>query len=290
MHPIVTKIRQQNPSVINIEFFSDGPSSQYRQKGNFYLLTTEAFKYRFETAKWTFFESNHGKGVPDAIGGSVKGTADSKVLYGEDIVCASDFIKQFQDSKTKVCLVTEKEIQAQQEQLANKELKAVNGTLKIHQLIAQSTPGKILFRKFSCICSSLISSNECACLVPLEEHDLLNGKYKKKRKLPCENVQRKSKKIKVKKTEVKSNNTTSFKAKEQASSVIKPEKQKEFQESIETNNTDMKREGEQKLLSDRDIEQELISKNVRKSYFNDILSSLRKCKTFTALKKEMQGN
>ncbi len=61
-------------------FFSDGPSTQYRQKGNFYLFCTKLQQYEFQTGTWNFLEASHGKGAPDG-----KRTADRLVSHGKDI-------------------------------------------------------------------------------------------------------------------------------------------------------------------------------------------------------------
>ena len=57
--------------------FSDGPTSQYKQKGNFLYLSSEPFKFGFETISWHFFEASHGNGAPR--------TADRPVRLGRDI-------------------------------------------------------------------------------------------------------------------------------------------------------------------------------------------------------------
>ncbi|XDV36664.1 hypothetical protein PO909_006404 [Leuciscus waleckii] len=64
---------------------SDGPANQYRQKGNFYLLSTEPYKLGFENINWNYFEAEHGKGAPDGVGGALKRSADRAIKHGEDI-------------------------------------------------------------------------------------------------------------------------------------------------------------------------------------------------------------
>ena len=43
-----------------------------RNKLNFDLLITELYKLAFKKGIWNFFESGHGKGVPDGVGGALK--------------------------------------------------------------------------------------------------------------------------------------------------------------------------------------------------------------------------
>lgn len=82
LHPVLTEIKTEHPSIQRIHFFSDGPTSQYKQKQNFYLFATELHRKGFEFGTWNFFAASHGKGVPDSVGGIVKRTADRGVLQG----------------------------------------------------------------------------------------------------------------------------------------------------------------------------------------------------------------
>jgi hypothetical protein len=52
MKKLLIDMRDENPQVNSIEFFSDGPSTQYKQKCNFFMLATEPRKMGFETVKW----------------------------------------------------------------------------------------------------------------------------------------------------------------------------------------------------------------------------------------------
>lgn len=91
LRPILLNIRQSS-DVEKIYIFSDGPTTQYRQKCNFFMFSTELHKLGFSYAEWNFFESGHGKGIPDAVGGSLKRKADSKVKFGCDITSAKTFV------------------------------------------------------------------------------------------------------------------------------------------------------------------------------------------------------
>jgi len=67
LRPVLQKIREQHPEVETLFFFSDGPTTQYRQKLNFYLFSTEIFELGFLKAYWNFHAAGHGKGIPDGI-------------------------------------------------------------------------------------------------------------------------------------------------------------------------------------------------------------------------------
>ena len=47
LSPILLEIQEQYPNIDTVYFFSDGPTTQYRQKGNFYLFSTLVFDYGF---------------------------------------------------------------------------------------------------------------------------------------------------------------------------------------------------------------------------------------------------
>ena len=70
--PVLDEIKGTHPEVEKIYFFSDGPTTKYRLKVNFYLLSTEIFKLGFSGATWNIFAAGHGKGTPDSVGGFLK--------------------------------------------------------------------------------------------------------------------------------------------------------------------------------------------------------------------------
>ena len=51
LQPILTQIREVHPAVTTIHFFSDGPTSQYKQKGNFLLFSKIPLKVGFTRGK-----------------------------------------------------------------------------------------------------------------------------------------------------------------------------------------------------------------------------------------------
>ena len=72
-------------------FFSDSPSSQYRNKTIFKLISHHKEYFGLE-ATWSYFEVRHGKGPCDSIGGTAKRQADMAVRHGKVIIQeAADF-------------------------------------------------------------------------------------------------------------------------------------------------------------------------------------------------------
>lgn len=132
MRPILQEIRKEYPFVDTIEFFSDGPTSQYRQKGNFHLLILKAPEFGFKSAVWNFFEAGHDKGIPDAVGGAIKRNADRFVKFGGDITTSEQFVKAMNGSDIHTILVPSQDIVTEIYDITTTALMLVKGTLKLH--------------------------------------------------------------------------------------------------------------------------------------------------------------
>lgn len=90
--PVLQHVKNEHPQVRSLDVWSDGPTTQYRNKQNLWLLMHIAPQY-FSDVTWNMFEAGHGKGPADAVGGVVKRFADSKVLGGTDIPSAMVFFE-----------------------------------------------------------------------------------------------------------------------------------------------------------------------------------------------------
>lgn len=102
---VLDMVQSKFPQVTRLHFFSDGPATQYRQKGNFLLLSTEPFKRGFE--------ANHSKGAPDGVGGTLKRSADRLVCLGEDIPDAEALFNKLklQESVVELFFVSENSVE-----------------------------------------------------------------------------------------------------------------------------------------------------------------------------------
>ncbi|KAL2092912.1 hypothetical protein ACEWY4_012710 [Coilia grayii] len=157
LDPVLKYIRQKYPEASNLHFISDGPTSQYRNRSCFYLASTVPFMHGFKWVTWNYTEASHGKGAPDGVGGALKNLADRIVSYGTSIPNAESLYDQLKaNSSVTLFKVSEEKIKASSE-LTPPNLKAVPGTLKIHQLTS-TTPGVIHTREVSCFCGQ-----HCTC-------------------------------------------------------------------------------------------------------------------------------
>lgn len=85
LKPILAHVKDVHSTIDTVYFVSDGPTTQYRCKANFYLLSSYFFYLGFKIGNWTFLEAGHGKGPADGIAGAVKRSADAVVAHGGSI-------------------------------------------------------------------------------------------------------------------------------------------------------------------------------------------------------------
>lgn len=169
LSPVLQLIRREFNNVHGIHFFSDGPTVQYRQKKNFYLFCKFTKELGFPFSTWNFFESAHGKGAADGIGGAVKRKLDSFVSYGSDITDAESAYRLLKETETKIRLFYVPEIHEN----VNTQLCPVPGTMGIHQLRNSDSENNIYYRTLSCFCDKASIPGYCQCF-DIKEHNLKN--------------------------------------------------------------------------------------------------------------------
>lgn len=162
MEPILKLIRQQYPAVQTLHFYSDGPCTQYREKGNFFLFCTKLFDLGFQTGSWNFSEAGHGKDPADGVGGAIKRCADRLVSLNCNITSAEILYNKISQSQTHIKLfyVDASTVAKACAELAEKSVNSVPGTMRIHQILTTER-GKIKFRDVSCFCSDEKLSCDC---------------------------------------------------------------------------------------------------------------------------------
>lgn len=78
---LVYGIKNVAPDVKKIVYFSDGASSQYKNKKNFVNVCHHLSDFCVEP-EWNFFASCHGKNACDGIGGTTKRAVTKASLKG----------------------------------------------------------------------------------------------------------------------------------------------------------------------------------------------------------------
>uniref|UniRef100_A0A1B6J1Y9 Uncharacterized protein n=1 Tax=Homalodisca liturata TaxID=320908 RepID=A0A1B6J1Y9_9HEMI len=180
MDPILKHIGDKYPATKVIHFYSDGPSSQYKNRYNIFLMKTKVPTY-FKNLKfmtWNYTEAGHGKGPMDGVGGVLKRMADEVVRHGTDITCASDFVNTLK-KRTKIYLI---EIDSSTVDEMKKEVKAtVIPPIKNITLARQITWGStsIMYSR-SLSCFSCKPDTYC-------DHYTIGKVFEntKERKIPC---------------------------------------------------------------------------------------------------------
>ncbi|KAL4709200.1 hypothetical protein ACJJTC_008128 [Scirpophaga incertulas] len=163
LKPVLDYIYHINSSIGSIHILTDSPSSQYRNKNIFWIMTRIHKDYPgfLNTLTWNYSESGHGKGAADGVGAVIKRTADSLVNLGQDIGNFDDFQRILKEhlKNIKIVVVEETKISEKSNSLP-KTLPAFKGTLDVHQVLWDLFCGPDLtIRKFSCFkCKA-----GCAC-------------------------------------------------------------------------------------------------------------------------------
>lgn len=159
--PVLRYVKEMMPETKVVHVYSDGPTSQYRQKKNFYLLNLLTTQMGFEYSTWSFTEAGHGKGVADGIGGSTKRALDRQVAFGKDITNGSDAYDILNNCmiSVKCWLVSNSDIE-NFTKIVPDNLTPIVGTMQIHQIVSSSAD-QIQYRNLSCFCG--VNRGLCNC-------------------------------------------------------------------------------------------------------------------------------
>ena len=145
-------IAEKHKDVEVVHIFSDGPSSQFKNKYIVHLLH-ELQQQSGLQLKWHYFASSHGKGAVDGIGGTVKrsvwsAVATRKVPLVDDAKSFAAAANDVCNLSTKVVLVTKKEIQKSYPGYHLHNAKPMPGISKIH-CVEPSSNGTVTLKKYS---------------------------------------------------------------------------------------------------------------------------------------------
>ncbi|CAH1119454.1 unnamed protein product [Phaedon cochleariae] len=151
--PLVRTIRKKMPSLKRVHFCSDGPSTQYKNKSMFYLIGSKLAEIlEVNEISWNYFESGHGKGAVDGVGGCLKRSADRLVACGYDVPNFEQLIFHLKESCSGIQIecVSEEQID-NLNQIVPNNLKPFKGTMQVHQLCwSIENPNCLRLRRLSC--------------------------------------------------------------------------------------------------------------------------------------------
>ena len=160
LDPVLKLVKSLNPMTDTIHFFSDSPSTQYRQKLNFFLFSTKLQEYGFKCGTWNFSEAGHGKGAADGVGGALKRTADRLISLNSDINTPRRLFDALLASRSIVHLFFVESDKVDEATANAPNVAPIPGTMNIHQLTC-SEFGKLKYRDVTCFCST--NKVECEC-------------------------------------------------------------------------------------------------------------------------------
>lgn len=163
---LVPRIKQDIDGLKKIHYWTDSPTSQYRNKTIFHIVENHNKFFPDITCSWNYFESGHGKGPCDGIGGCAKRMASEAVKQQKvQIQDADDFFRWAVKTQQKIEYFqytnSEYETSVQTVLSWSKEVVTIRGTLQVHWV---SLRKKVLrFYKTSCYCQDCISDELETC-------------------------------------------------------------------------------------------------------------------------------
>lgn len=89
---VIPEIKQLVPNVTVIHCLTDSPTCQYQNKHISNLTAHHQFLFDI-AATWQYFETGHGKGPCDGVGGNAERNADLAVKRGLAIQSAEAFYR-----------------------------------------------------------------------------------------------------------------------------------------------------------------------------------------------------
>ncbi|CAH0382775.1 unnamed protein product [Bemisia tabaci] len=132
--PVLDMLKKDYEAIEIIHFFSDGPTTQYRNKYNFFLFQKCCIERNFYQATWNFSEPGHGKGAADGVGGTVKRTAEFAVHCRKfDVIDAKTFVEATSSLKILTFIIPQQDIEEVEASLPA-SLKTVPDTMSLRQL------------------------------------------------------------------------------------------------------------------------------------------------------------
>ena len=159
---LIPHLKEMDPLLHTVHYWTDGPTSQYRNKVIFNTVANHMQVYGTH-AKWNYFECGHGKGPCDGLGGTTKRMADEAVNSARvSIQDANDFYEWAVQSSMKASFffVSAADCSATSTRMEKKKLKPLKGTFKLHAVVGLGQ-SQIAINDTSCYCTQCIAGELC---------------------------------------------------------------------------------------------------------------------------------
>lgn len=150
MYKLVEDILKRFPSLEKLLIFSDGPSSQFKNKYTASLLCSLQNDFKID-CDWLFFATSHGKGSVDAIGGAIKHRVWIKIRSRKRMIsnpfefyeCAKEEIKG-----THIFFVSQENIQLHTQEMEKKwaDIKSIPEIRQCHYFMPYDSTSILVAR------------------------------------------------------------------------------------------------------------------------------------------------
>ena len=161
LEKLTTEMKSVVPDMKFIHYWTDSPTSQYRNKTIFATVANHGAEFGIP-ASWNYFEAGHGKGPCNGVGGSAKRMADEAVKRQKaTIQDASDFYvwasQASSNSALKYFFYSKEDYSAAGDKIARhySYIRTVPGTLKVHAVTAINRE-QVYTRATSCYCNTCL--------------------------------------------------------------------------------------------------------------------------------------
>ena len=162
---LMPRLKEIDPDVRVLHYWTDSPSSQYRNRFIFCTVANHKSLYGME-ARWNYFESGHGKGPCDGLGGTTKRMADEAIRQGNAVIQDPKEFYSWAVTSTmkgvtfqfvpKAACKNKKEVF-----IKAKGIPRVRNTMKLHAVSGTGEAGMLKTRETSCYCELCISGKDC---------------------------------------------------------------------------------------------------------------------------------
>lgn len=134
---VLPEIKRITGKCDKIYYWTDGPSSQYKNRTIFSIIEGHQELFGIE-CEWHYCETAHGKGPHDGIGGTLKRLADDSVKHGKSVLQSAEdlmaFFATMEDSKITTLWVPSSDIRST-DLSSHSTTVAIKDTKKVHLYI-----------------------------------------------------------------------------------------------------------------------------------------------------------
>lgn len=111
LQPVIKAVKTFVLKIGTYYFQSDSPSTQYKNKDNYFLFKKFCEDFPINSATWNYTTLGHGQCSPDAVGGTVRGICDWADANEDNVTAAEDFVEIVKASeKVEIFMITKDDI------------------------------------------------------------------------------------------------------------------------------------------------------------------------------------